>query len=77
MAFYVAFTRQFLFQRWYSLRRIGNQIFLPFGFEKVGYESIVGLEVSSLEGSFFSVQVTRNGRDFSDTGILFQYGRIN
>lgn len=53
--------------------RIGNQIFLPFGFEKVGYESIVGLEVSSLEGSFFSVQVTRNGRDFSDTGILFQY----
>jgi len=57
--------------------RIGNQIFLPSGFEKVGYESIVGFGVSALEGSFLSVEVTRNGRDFSDTGILFQYGRIN
>mmetsp|Transcript_12672 Transcript_12672/g.49363 ORF Transcript_12672/g.49363 Transcript_12672/m.49363 type:complete len:260 (-) Transcript_12672:2837-3616(-) len=53
--------------------RIGNQIFLPSGFEKVGYESIVGFGVSALEGSFLSVEVTRNGRDFSDTGILFQY----
>lgn len=71
------FHSSVFFQRWYSLRRIGNQIFLPSGFEKVGYESIVGFGVSALEGSFLSVEVTRNGRDFSDTGILFQYGRIN
>lgn len=41
-----------------------------------GYESIVLCKAPQQATGFHSVEITHNGRDFTNSGLMFNYGRF-